>query len=108
MAQRTIITVSSDLSGEAKAGTVVFGLDGQTYEIDLTDEEAADLREVLAPFMSVARPVDTDRKPTSRPSKRDGGTDPKAVRTWAKEQGIDVPARGRLPRSVVEQYQAAS
>lgn len=29
------------------------------------------------------------------------------VRAWAKEQGIDVPARGRVPDSVFDAYQAA-
>lgn len=32
---------------------------------------------------------------------------PKDVRAWATEQGIEVPARGKLPDAVVEQYQAA-
>ncbi len=33
--------------------------------------------------------------------------DPKDVRAWAKERGIEVPSRGALPAEVVEQYQAA-
>lgn len=32
---------------------------------------------------------------------------PKDVRAWAAEQGIEVPARGKLPDTLVEQYQAA-
>ncbi|MFJ9374430.1 histone-like nucleoid-structuring protein Lsr2 [Streptomyces sp. NPDC101455] len=32
---------------------------------------------------------------------------PKDVRAWAAEQGIEVPARGKIPDAVVEQYQAA-
>ncbi|CAG6392770.1 Lsr2 family protein [Streptomyces cocklensis] len=32
---------------------------------------------------------------------------PKDVRAWAAEQGIDAPARGKLPDALVEQYQAA-
>lgn len=31
----------------------------------------------------------------------------KDVRAWAAEQGIDVPARGKLPAELVEQYLAA-
>jgi len=30
------------------------------------------------------------------------------IRAWAKEQGIAVSERGRIPASVVEQYQAAT
>lgn len=34
---------------------------------------------------------------------------PKAadVRAWAKEQGLDVPAKGKLPDELVEAYRAA-
>lgn len=31
----------------------------------------------------------------------------KVVRAWAKEQGIDVPAAGRIRRDVIEQWKAA-
>lgn len=31
----------------------------------------------------------------------------KAVRAWAKAQGLDVPSRGPIPDEVVEQYKAA-
>lgn len=31
----------------------------------------------------------------------------KAVRAWAKAEGIDVPARGKLPDEVIARYQAA-
>jgi hypothetical protein len=30
------------------------------------------------------------------------------VRAWAKSQGIQVSERGRIPASVVEQYEAAN
>jgi hypothetical protein len=30
------------------------------------------------------------------------------VRAWAAEQGIEVPARGKLPGDVVERYRAAT
>lgn len=33
--------------------------------------------------------------------------DAKAVRAWAAQQGVDVPARGKLPDTIVAQYQAA-
>jgi Lsr2 len=30
--------------------------------------------------------------------------DPKAVREWAAEQGLECPARGRIPEALVELY----
>lgn len=42
-----------------------------------------------------------------RPAKKPQETrDWRAIRTWAKEQSIDCPATGRVPRTVVEQYDA--
>jgi hypothetical protein len=40
---------------------------------------------------------------TSSSRERSGG-----IRAWAKDQGIPVSARGRIPASVAEQYQAAT
>lgn len=39
--------------------------------------------------------------------KRDLGLEAKAVRAWAAKEGIEVPARGKLPADLVEQYRAA-
>ena len=36
--------------------TVIFGLDGRQYRLDLSGEDAAKLRDSLAPFVAVARP----------------------------------------------------
>ena len=52
MAIRSII--ESDMSGEAGAHTLTFGLEGQWYEIDLTDAEADDLRKALQPYLAVS------------------------------------------------------
>lgn len=41
------------------------------------------------------------------PPSPDAAPAAKDVRAWAAEQGIDVPARGQLPATIVEQYQAA-
>jgi hypothetical protein len=38
-----------------------------------------------------------------RPGRVGGG-----IRAWAKDQGIAVSARGRIPATVVERYQAAT
>lgn len=32
---------------------------------------------------------------------------PAAVRAWARENGLDVPARGTIPADVVDAYKAA-
>jgi hypothetical protein len=45
-----------DVDGSEVSETVLFGLDGRQYRLDLSTEEAAKLRESLAPFVEVARP----------------------------------------------------
>jgi len=44
-----------DLDGSEASGTIDFGLDGRTYEIDLSEENAAKLRDALAPFIDAGR-----------------------------------------------------
>lgn len=112
MAQHTITTLIDDVDGSQASETVVFGLDGATYEIDLNEAHAEDLREVLAPFLSVARRAGSqtggrgNRARTPR-SAASGEADPKAVRAWARANGIEVSARGRINASVLEQYRTA-
>ena len=43
------------LDGSPGAHTVRFGLDGEAYEIDLTDAHAQQFRELLAPYVSAGR-----------------------------------------------------
>jgi hypothetical protein len=107
MAQRVNITVESDLSGDADASPVTFGLDGTEYAIDLTDKEAGALRKALAPYVGAAKPVKGSRKRSAAPS-NSGGPSPKAIREWARENtDLEVPDRGRIPAEVREAYTAA-
>ncbi|HYB86704.1 MAG TPA: Lsr2 family protein [Streptosporangiaceae bacterium] len=107
MAQKVTVALEDDLEGGAADETVRFGLDGTDYEIDLSTKNANAFRRKLAPFIDHARR--TGRGPRRRPGRsaasreRSGG-----IRAWAKEQGIAVSDRGRIPASVVEQYEAAT
>lgn len=61
MAQRTIIKLVDDPDGaELERGsgeTIRFGVDGRTYEIDLSDDNAAALREALRPYTETGRRI---------------------------------------------------
>ena len=57
MAQQVNVKFVDDLDGSDAAGTVSFGLDGKTYEIDLSDENTDKLHEALAPFIEAGRSV---------------------------------------------------
>lgn len=115
MAQKVRITLVSDLSDteipEGGGETVQFALDGASYEIDLTDDEGAGLREALAPYIEAGRRVGGSRRrrSSSSPAASSNGSGPSAaeIRAWAKDAGHDVPDRGRIPGEVREAYAAA-
>jgi hypothetical protein len=95
----------SDLSGvEGEVETVGFGLDGVSFEIDLTAEEAQTLRDDLKLYTDAGRKLGRSGKAVKNVRV---GPDPKAVRAWAEANGIPVPARGRLPHDLVEKFEAA-
>ena len=107
MAQQTTVTLTDDLDGGKAAETVTFGLDGRSYEIDLSKKNAAALRKALGEFTASARKVRAGRSAAVKAVRAPARVDAKAVREWAQEQGIAVSARGRVPSDIVEQYQAA-
>ena len=43
------VILQDDIDGSEPAQTVNFALDGKTYEIDLSEQHAAALRDALAP-----------------------------------------------------------
>ena len=85
-----------------------FALDRTEYEIDLSDGNAAGMREGLSRFVDAARKVTGGGHRSAQASKPAyAGYDPAAVRAWAAGQGIEVNARGRIKADVVEQFRAA-
>lgn len=113
MAQKTIVSLIDDLSGEEADETVRFGLDGAQYEIDLSEKNATKLRESLAPFVGAARRsggrASGSRRAVARAtSRRGGGTDRTAdIREWARSNGYTVSDRGRIASNIVEAYEKA-
>jgi hypothetical protein len=109
MAQRITTLFIDDIDGGEAEGTIRFGLDGAEYEIDLNAEHSEELRNALADYVSHARKVGgIARRGAARASQRSSTMDTVAVRTWARDQGIDIKERGRVPATVVEQYHAAT
>ena len=106
MAQRVTVALEDDLDGGPAAETVRFGVGGAEYEIDLSAKNAAKFRRQLAPFIEHARKAGRGqrRRPGRTAANRERGG---GVRAWAKQAGITVSDRGRIPASVLEQYEAA-
>ena len=107
MAQRIVVELTSDISGEVADETVSFTLDGVSYEIDLTADEIGALRTALEPYTSHARKVGRAATPRKRSRAASATYNPSAVRAWAHAQGIQVSERGRVPKSVLDKYKAA-
>jgi len=57
MAQRVQVQMVDDLDGSEASQTVPFSLDGVTYEIDLSEENASALRDELARYVASARRI---------------------------------------------------
>jgi hypothetical protein len=114
VAQRTVVQLTDDLDGkriaEGKGETVRFGVDGQEYEIDLSEKNAQTLRGVVGKYVAAGRRVGGgSRGGRSRGSSaRTRDYDPKAVRAWAEAQGLEVSARGRVPADLVARFQEAN
>lgn len=112
MAQRTVVVRTDDFDGkelgQGEGQTITVALDDVEYEIDLSDKNAQRLRADFGKWLDKARRVGGSRRggrSSSGTSTR--GYEPKAVRKWAESNGIEVPARGRIPAAVVDQYKAA-
>ena len=107
MAQRVSVELEDDLDGGPADETLRFGIAGSEYEIDLSKKNASKFRRQIAPYIEHARKAGRGqrRRPARTASNREHSGD---IRAWAKDHGIAVSERGRIPASVVQQYQAAT
>lgn len=110
MARETIVRLVDDLDGGAADESVSFSLDGSAYEIDLSSANAKKLRDSLQQFIEHSRRAGSVKRSGRGPGRPRGTSSRERsadIRAWAKGQGIKVNERGRIPASVVEQYEAA-
>jgi Lsr2 len=107
MATKITVALEDDLGGGPANETVQFGLGSAQYEIDLNKKNARAFRKKLTPFVEHARKAGPgQRRPPARtPSSRQHSAD---IRAWAKATGLPVSDRGRIPASVVDQYEATT
>jgi len=106
--QKTEVTLICDLTGEPADETVRFGVDGASYEIDVTAVKAKELREALAPYIAAGRRVSNGTVRAARSSTSTTGSraEAKRARAWAQAQGLPVGDRGRIPAEIVARYRA--
>ena len=115
MARKVQVILSDDLDENVAADeTVSFSLDGTSYEIDLSEKNAQELRDAFSRYVQAARKVGrgSGRASGGGRSRATGGgrmdrEQAGAIRDWARKNGHAVSDRGRIPASVVEAYEAA-
>ena len=94
-----------------------FGWGSAFYEADLCDKHGKEFREMAETIIESARRLGVDApktkqtavtKPFMQPTPKihTNRIDTAAVRQWAKSKGMKVPERGRLPKALIEQYNA--
>jgi hypothetical protein len=108
MAQKHIVQLVDDLTGDDASETVTFALDGARYEIDLSAENAAKLRDTLAIYVANARRAarPAGRGPAPRKGARADREQTAAIRAWARSNGHRIGDKGRIPSAIVEAYHA--
>jgi hypothetical protein len=110
VAQKVSVTFACDYDQKAipegQHQTRRFSLDGRDYEIDLCTKHSQKFDDVVGRYADRARRASargagrTKRRTTAHRQHS------AAIRSWAKETGIPVSDRGRIPAEVVTRYEA--
>lgn len=112
MSQRVETTLLDDLDLDKGKETLaertfVFAVDGSDYEIDLSRKHEEKFLEAVGPFVKVARRGQRARRGASQPQPqrpRSGRRRTAEIRQWAKDRGLNLKDRGRIPMAIEEQY----
>ncbi len=104
--QKLEVQLEDDLTGGPADETVMFGVDGREYQIDLNTKHAATFRKQLAAFVERARLVRRHRARSTARSAASRGRS-REIRAWADQQGFEVAEHGRLPSHVIQEYERA-
>jgi hypothetical protein len=114
MAQQVTIQLVDDLDGTQSddISTVTFGLDGVSYEIDLTEANADNLRMSLEEFVAHARRTGGRVKRGTATKASNGSAaanheQAQAIREWARRNGHEVSNRGRISAGIIEAFEQA-
>lgn len=109
MARKIVHQLIDDLDhtalGAGEGETVNFALDGKTYEIDLSDAHASEMREAFARYISAARRLSVKGGVSaSAKGERRSRSEVQAIRQWARENGHELSDRGRIPADIAAAY----
>jgi hypothetical protein len=94
-------------TAETPVRTRRFTIDGDQYEIDLTDSNHQQLRADLARWAARGRCISRAKAPTGKKSYAPiDKIQKERMRKWLEQKGVEVSKFGRLPQSAVDLYNA--
>lgn len=107
MAQQVHTELVDDIDGSPAKQTVMFAVQGRSYEIDLNEQHAAEFFADLARWTRHARRTGVSFGTHRRPARRDPAQT-RAIRAWAQSNGFDVKPTGRIPPEVEAAFHATT
>lgn len=89
-----------------------FTVGGSTYEVDLCSMHEKELVRTFQPFVEIAKRTRTVARTNARGRKVMRTNSGKVfttreVRTWLEKRGEEVAPSGRIPNSIIEEYERA-
>lgn len=110
MARKNITRYYDDLDGQPlDADQVVevrFGYKGRNYVLDVSQNNAEDIDEVLSGYASKAT-VESAAEASKRRSEAQSSARARnrVIRQWARDNGFDVAVRGAVPKDIIELFE---
>jgi hypothetical protein len=117
MVKKVTVTLVDDVDNVPADETVSIGLDGTWFELDLSNSNADELRKVMDQWIQHARRVSTRStgggaaSATASGARTRGAADrarSAAIREWARTQGFEISARGRISSEIVRAWELSS
>lgn len=112
MARETLVVLSDDLTGEKAEDIIglVYAFGGTCYEIDLTEANVKRFVKAMAAFVEHSREIPfltfrarfTQQEAPASTAASDAEN--KAIRDWARDKGMEIAERGRIPAEVRAAY----
>ena len=99
MAQQFQVRYIDDLDGTdlgEASNTIRFAFEGKEYSIDLSDDNAEEFREAVAPYIEAGHRVTGSKAKTARKTAATSGNT-RAIRDWARANGYNVSADASPP-----------
>lgn len=101
MATKTVLI--DDMDGGEATTTIAFVINGDSFSLDLSQENADKFHETLAPFIAAAKKgAETRAKLVDREAA--GVEQRTAIREWARKKGLDISDRGRIPQDIIDAF----